>query len=379
MIIESIKYTRYEGTPLEWSIEDKNKEPAIFGNINLLVGKNSVGKSRIITVLNNISLLLSEKLSITDHRYPSFMYYLSLKEDCIRYEYCIEVSDFAIINESLKIDGIEKYNRQKDLIFSKKTKKNESLTLKEGQLITSLRNQCEDFPYINEIFEWSNALKCYTFTNQFEKNTLLDQLEDHNQLLSQNNLNIDNIITLFSIGKQKFGNDFIDPIISDMQQIGYEINDIDLLKHPKGIGLSVKEEELPMPILQTDMSQGMFRALSFIIQLNYALVNKTSMCLLIDDLGEGLDFSRSKSLIDIIIHKLNNSYIQLFITTNDRYIMNKIPLRYWTVIQRMPKLSILYNYSNSKEIFDDFKYTGLNNFDFLATDFYLHGFDNQQE
>jgi hypothetical protein len=29
----------------------------------------------------------------------------------------------------------------------------------------------------------------------------------------------------------------------------------------------------------------------------------------------------------------------------------------------------VYNYANSRALFDEFKFTGLNNFDFLATDF----------
>ncbi len=189
----------------------------------------------------------------------------------------------------------------------------------------------------------------------------------------------DNIIKLFFKGKRDFGQPYIDTIISDLHSIGYDISNIDLLKNQLGIGLSVQEEELSEPTLQLDMSQGMFRALSFLIQLEYALLSRISVCLLIDDLGEGLDYERSKSLINILIYKVNNSDIQIFITSNDRYIMNKIPLRYWSVIERKPKSSIFYNYHNSKEIFDDFKYTGLNNFDFLASDFYRHGFKNEEE
>jgi hypothetical protein len=56
-------------------------------------------------------------------------------------------------------------------------------------------------------------------------------------------------------------------------------------------------------------------------------------------------------------------------STNDRFVMNNVPFKYWQLIDRKGGECKVYNYQNSKEIFDEFKYTGLNNFDFLATDF----------
>lgn len=379
MIIESLKYVRYKGKPYEWGIEDKEGNPTNFDNINLFVGKNAVGKSRTLSVICDIARLLSTRKQVSDLKYPDVKYQIILREDSIRYEYDISIEDYTIVSEVLKVDGVEKINREDKTIFSEKTQGVQPLTIPETEIITSLHKQTEDYPYIAEIYEWSNALRHYTFTNQFEKNTLLVSDNELDNLLLAKGLDPDNIISIFSKGKQDFGSDFIHAIIDDMNQIGYPISDVDLFRNRKGLGISVQEEELPTPTLQLDMSQGMFRALSFIIQLNFAIKSKISVCLLIDDLGEGLDFARSKSLINILIHKINNSYIQIFITTNDRYIMNKIPLKYWTVIERLPKCSHFYNYTNSKDIFDDFKYTGLNNFDFLATDFYLHGFENQEE
>jgi len=84
-------------------------------------------------------------------------------------------------------------------------------------------------------------------------------------------------------------------------------------------------------------------------------------------------------LIDLIIEKVKKSNVQIIMTTNDRFVMNKVPLEYWSLIQRVPKKSLFFNYQNSKETFEEFKYTGLNNFDFLSTEFYITGFENQTE
>lgn len=380
MILESLKYIREEGKPNEWAIESKNGDLIRFDNINLFVGKNAVGKSRSLTVLCEIANLLSLKKSIADLKFPQIKYHLILKEDNITYEYTISVEKYQITDEVLWVKGVEKYNRNKGKIYSEASKGFETLIISDTEVITSIQDKNKDFPYIPEIFEWSNALKNYAFTNQYEKNHLIKHSEEFDSTQVLDDFAPNNIIKLFFKGKRDFGQVYIDNIISDLDSIGYDVRSIDLSKDKSGnIGISVQEEELSEPTLQLDMSQGMFRALSFLIQMEFALLSKISVCLLIDDLGEGLDYARSKSLIDILIYKVNNSDIQIFITSNDRYIMNKIPLRYWSVIERQPKASIFHNYHNSMEIFDDFKYTGLNNFDFLASDFYLHGFKNEEE
>jgi hypothetical protein len=117
------------------------------------------------------------------------------------------------------------------------------------------------------------------------------------------------------------------------------------------------------------MSQGMFRALSVLIQVNHAVMTSAPSCILIDDIGEGLDFERSCALIKLIIEKAETSSVQLIMSTNDRFVMNAVPLQDWSVLARQGPRCRVYNYANSKAAFDEFKFTGLNNFDFLATDF----------
>ncbi|NJO94621.1 MAG: ATP-binding protein [Hydrococcus sp. RM1_1_31] len=142
--------------------------------------------------------------------------------------------------------------------------------------------------------------------------------------------------------------------------------------------LYVKEHDLAEMTEQIYMSQGMFRALSLIIQINYLLLAGKPSCILIDDIGEGLDFERSSALIQLLIRKAETGIVQLIMTTNDRFIMNGVPLDYWSVIERKPGLAKLHNTSNSKQIFEDFKFTGLNNFDFFSTQFYIEGFGEEE-
>ena len=136
--------------------------------------------------------------------------------------------------------------------------------------------------------------------------------------------------------------------------------------------LYVKEKALNGITDQFGMSTGMFRALSVLIQITYAQMSNTAGTILIDDIGEGLDFERSYKLIHLLVDKAKQSKVQLIMDTNDRFVMNAVPLECWSVLNRTDSGVEVLNYANSKAKFDDFKFTGMNNFDFFAQDF-LHG------
>jgi hypothetical protein len=182
---------------------------------------------------------------------------------------------------------------------------------------------------------------------------------------------------MFRKGAQDFGEPFKEAIKRDMADIGYFIEDvgtrtpISIIVHsPQGVVvLYVKEAGLNEITDQIDMSQGMFRALSIIIQLNYSEMTQRPSCILIDDIGEGLDFERSCALIKLLMRKAEKSSVQLIMATNDRFVMNTVPLEAWTVLRRVGPNIKVYNYDNSKERFDQFKFTGMNNFDFFALNF----------
>jgi AAA15 family ATPase/GTPase len=192
------------------------------------------------------------------------------------------------------------------------------------------------------------------------------------------------------LGKREIGKKFIDKIIEDMKKVNYyietigtqipssidfvELDNQDTLSH----FLCIKEKGLRAITEQSEMSQGMFRVLSLLIQINYSLLSSKPSCILIDDIGEGLDFQRSSAIIKLLIEKAKTGLVQLIMTTNDENIMNGVPLEYWSVIERQPGVAKLHNYSNSPEQFEQFKHIGLNNFDFFASEFYLQKPDSEE-
>ena len=61
---------------------------------------------------------------------------------------------------------------------------------------------------------------------------------------------------------------------------------------------------------------------------------------------------------------------QFCMTTNDRFVMNKVPLKYWCVIERNSGIVKSYTPRNSSDTYNYFEKFGFNNFDFFADGFF---------
>lgn len=188
------------------------------------------------------------------------------------------------------------------------------------------------------------------------------------------------VVALYRQAENEFSEQFRESVMNDMSQLDYEIEDIGI-RVPISIrvvslglpgelfGLYVKEKGLAGITDQHSMSQGMFRALSILVQVTYSQMAKKATCILIDDIGEGLDFDRSCRLIDLLRKKAKESSVQLILSTNDRFVMNRVPLEEWSVVQRHGSHVRIRNYENSRDVFEEFRFTGLSNFSFLEMDF----------
>lgn len=374
MILKSLKYHRHIGSSREWGIEGKDSDMIAFGNINLLVGKNSTGKSRTLDVIKELGHFLSAQTTTDQLKFKSCTYRAILGNGSSQdLEYCLTVEGGIVVDEQIVRREKLLFDRKSALLYIEETDSYEKVELDSHKAVTQYT--AENVPFLANIKIWGFSIRDSIFSDQIEKKKLADSLDDLDYKVIKRGEKY-SLFHIFKKGCERFGSEFIDRIIKDMDSLNYDIESINIQEYKKKYTLAVKEKDLDFDTTQLEMSQGMFRVLSFIIRLNYAVLNKVSVCFLIDDLGEGLDFDRSKCLVSIIMRSLHeNTEMQIFLTTNDRYIMNKIPLKFWSVIVRYPHSSKFYNYQNSKEIFDDFKYTGLSNFDFLSTDFYLKGFD----
>jgi hypothetical protein len=296
-------------------------------------------------------------------------------------EFSFKCLKSSIVNEKLIIDGDEKIDRKETgegKIWSVELDDFLKFKISQDELAINGKKDSIQHPFIDKLTAWGKGVRCYRFGSEFGKDSYVFDVKKN--LEEEKSYPEEFATTVFIEGVEKFKEKYRKAIIEDMKKIGYEIEDVGVKEIPniylKPInrnlsGLFVKEKDLKCETNQVNMSQGMFRALALIIQVNFSIYAGESTCIIIDDIGEGLDYDRSKELITLLISKVKKSKIQLIMSTNDRFVMNNVPLEYWIVLTRDGNYCKALNYRNSKEIFDDFAFSGLSNFDFFTGKYYM--------
>ncbi len=372
MKLIEFEYSQFPGTKAEWVI------PATeFGDVNLIVGKNANGKTRTINVISGLAGLMSGKSKAT---YASTNYKATFLHASNVYKYVLRIENACVTKEELKFNNKVVFSRSKTgrgKIFADKVGGLIDFQIETNEIVLNTKRDAVQHPRLNELYAWAESLSLFRFGTSLGKDSMLAfQNEDDIDSIVEAN---EHVISTFRKGEKIKGEAFKSSVISKMKLLGYHLTDVgvavpvSLKTSIKLLGLYVKEKGIGTPVDQNNMSQGMFRALALLIQIEYFNVVGARSGILIDDIGEGLDFDRSSSLIKLLVEEAEAGKVQLIMSTNDRFVMNNVDLKYWNVIQRIKNGSKIYNMSNSKKIFQEFTYTGLNNFDFFSKNFLATG------
>ena len=372
MELKRISYSEFVGGTQEWVLDNLT-----FNDINLLVGENATGKTRCLNIIRSLAMLVS---GYRKQLFSSSCFDAVFESGGDEIRYILEIKNSKVLDESFIKNGENLMTRGQGgagEIFAQELGTKMNFQTPETSLAAVARQDEIQHGFLRCLPEWGNTVIHYAFgspmgqshymlaeTNSYEK---FDPRETHQ------------VIKIFLRGKKELGKPYIESIKKDFGQIQYNIEEVGVKKPTvlyvptdiKGepVVLYVKETNLPGITEQFNMSQGMFRVLSLIIQVNYCQMAMQPSCILIDDIGEGLDFERSVCLINLLMEKAANSHIQIIMSTNNKFVMNRVPLETWSVLKRESNRCNVYNYANSKEIFDEFKFTGMNNFDFFMSDF----------
>ncbi|MEZ2275342.1 MAG: AAA family ATPase [Microcoleus sp.] len=387
MKLDIFEYVYNKGLPGEWRVEECR-----LGPTNLIVGKNASGKSKIVRTIYTLSELLSNSRSLLPQAKSSEWHLLfDIDGSDEKTEYILKIEKGLVIKEKLIIGSkrnepvLDRDESGQGTIFAEELGQNIRFQTDPTELAVVKRRDSIQHPFLENLYQWSSSLRFYEFGTQLGKN-LMAFIPSAMELLKNKTdfKDYNFVVGIFVIGKQEIGEQFIQAILSDMREIGYKLSGIGT-KVPSLINpdisvdspdnlpqfLYIQEEDLTSVTEQSEMSQGMFRALSLFIQINYSLLASKPSCIVIDDIGEGLDYQRSSSIIKILIDKAQTGLIQLIMTTNDEFIMNGVPIEYWSLIERTPGSAKLHNLSNSRDKIEEFKFIGLNNFDLFTSEFLL--------
>jgi ABC-type multidrug transport system ATPase subunit len=377
MYLRNFSFRANAGQKIEWLIDNVS-----LGEINLMVGKNSSGKTRTLNALSDLVGMIKGKG--TDSSGPvSYDLHFRNSEHMMRYE--LEYEPETIRMERLYIDdelvlergedghGVIKYESTPGSMFLE-------FEIPHDHLACYAKRDRLQHPFIEIIHGWAVSLRRFDFSGELGKTryALKSSFEARELDLSDT---CSSLVPLISVASSSFPG-FREMVVGDMKEISYQLEDFGIIHFSERFShadqdryaVYTTEAGLEKQVTQRDMSQGMYRAFSVLVQLNYYILSGNKGFVIIDDIGEGLDFSRAKQLVQLLIRKARPAGIQLIMSTNDAFIMNAVDIENWAVIVREGNKISLFNYGNSKEIFEEFKFTGLNNFDFYASEFFRSGF-----
>lgn len=368
MILTKVDYFEHKGQDNYWEIKDVNLDM-----LNLIIGQNATGKSRLISVITSFAKIISKKIPrlLTGNWNLEFVD----RKNKILYQYDLSTFEGIVVLENIRKNGKILLTREKENgeIFSHTGGKLISFHPPENELTSHVRRDTKEYPFLEDFLRWANSFHGYSFTN-VRPNQIM--IPNRPEILLEEFLLEDLSATPYLLVSALKNRNIIDTIIEDFSTIGYPIKNITV--SPKKVAgiqndlffAQVWEKDLSCPTDQLSMSQGMYRAFSLLVIIEHLLRLKKECTIVIDDLGEGLDFERSSKTTNLLFKKLQGSPIQLIATSNDRFLINNFNMKSLNLLERTGHVVTSYNYQNNKEKFDEFSYTGLSNFDFFSGKMY---------
>lgn len=372
MSLKSLSYSEYEGEPRHWKLDDCE-----FAQINLVVGRNATGKSRLISVASGLcKLLAGQQLEIFD----SGTYRAEICIDAKTYVVSLQFANRQVVNETLDVDGVRRLTRIADgsgeIYYQKQ---GQSIAFQIAPTVIAIQQRRDELqhPFVADLAKWAEGCQTYLFAAAF--GTTLVGLSSLNASIAQpDGPSNGELVTTYTRAFTKYTEPFDQAILRDMKALGYDLLDVGAvdmrqlgvpLALPEPIiGMFVIERDLGFKLPQMAMSQGMYRALALVVHLNVAAFDGKRTLVLVDDIGEGLDYERSIGLVDLLLRHSKEAGLQAIMTSNDRFIMNRVPLENWSLLRRQGSTVRSYTVRNSPKEFADFKYLGLSNFDLFTSE-----------
>ena len=345
MILSSFKY-KVSG----WELVELNT----LGATNLLVGKNASGKTRTIKALRNVTSFLSMRPILFAEKDFKVTLVFSNPEDMNwEMKYMFEVTNGRIVTEQLAV--CKKRILKRDT--TKTVFNGETINPPSDKLVVQVRRDREAFPEFEQIMEWAEgvvAVSCSDI-NPF---TIFNGSSGFINPLSFSGL-------VDSLTKEE-----IKSVIKNAKQLGYDVVTMDLIKPNNDVKMVMLQERYVNDVIMDfQLSSGMLRVLYILCFLKYIKHTTNCSMLLLDDLGEGLDYSRATLLGNIVFDSCEDANIQMVASSNDSFLMDVVDISKWQILRRKyTKLTVL-NHRNNPELFDSFRMTGLSNFDLFSSDY----------
>ena len=329
--------------------------PIHFSQQSLIVGPNASGKSTVLRSIRNfVRIVLGYRKvdTLSDCQYE-----LEFSNDIGIVTYTLHIQGGRIVKELLETSGIVRLVR--DAEGSRVG--DETVNVPDTTLVLNARRDIVKYPDIEMVLTWVEKMSSFIFSNILSSNSSVSPFTTNQ---------ID-----FCIMWEKLKDAQKDAVKEWMKELRYNIKNIDIAINKIGEkSLYVLEEDIQSPVIMGNMSNGMFRVLYLLVYLHY-VAGDTSGAVLIDDLGEGLDFFRSSSLGKKLFAFGQEHGVQMIVTSNDSFLVDTIDLSAWVLLKRTGRTVTSISAKTNPADFERFRKLGLSNFDLMKTDFLVRYFD----
>ena len=227
----------------------------------------------------------------------------------------------------------------------------------KNKLTPHVRRDTVSYPYIEAIMQWAE----HVCGQRFNETDIWGDSHTDSYIQAHGK----NLYTMI----KTLPDDRIEYIKELANQLDYPLTDIEPFETKDIHKILFYEKGVNRVLFDSDLSKGMFRTLHLIIYLEYLIQQDCPSLLLIDDVCEGLDYNRSTQLGKYLFQRCEEQDIQLIASSNDSFLMNAVDTRYWNILFRQGSEVFSINYLTHPQLFDEFVYTGLSNFDLFSSDY----------
>lgn len=340
-----------------WELQDLE-----LGTLNLVLGRNGTGKTRTLQTIDLLVKMLTQRRNM-NWGGEWDIEFLNQKGQAIRYQFSTSSKKLGVSFEKMMVDGKvvidRKRNVEKAWIANQmEGGRMEGIYPPDNKLILHTHRDVKKYPYLEDIAAWAESSFGFKFGNispyarlNSQEYELLTAVEDIPNLYK----------SLGEAGRKT--------VLEHFNATGYTVSQISVKQNGEPDILYVKEEGLQKEIPHYRLSQGMFRAIALIIYIEYLKSRRKPATIIVDDLCEGLDFERATKLGRIIFELCEKAEIQLIATSNDYFLMEVVDIKFWNILSREGKIVSGLAKEEKAELIQKFRFTGLSNFDFFASDF----------
>lgn len=346
MILSSFSY-KTSG----WELNDMND----LQLTNLLVGKNASGKTRTIRALQNVTNFLQMKpIVFGDTDFKTKLVFSDPQHTSRAMVYSFQITKGKVVTESLIVSGKQLIKRD----TAKTVFMGTVINPPAEKLVVQVRRDQAAYPEVEALMEWAEGVIFISCSNINPFTVILG-----NASTIVNPLPFSTLVDSLNYAEKK-------QVIAVAKRLGYEVVDISTVKANSEMKfVSVNERYVKSNVMDFQLSSGMMRVLYILCFLEYVKHTDKNSLLLIDDLGEGLDYNRATLLGRKVFESCEHNHLQMVASSNDSFMMDVVDISKWQILRRKNSKLTVINPTNTPKLFEAFRMTGLSNFDFFSSDF----------